>query len=250
MNTARELFSKTLVYHLYQEAAHRYHWKYVLPKINEITLEGLRFDVSRLSPKIRNRLMSGAYEAHEKKMCRDFLTPADKVIEVGAAIGFIGLLCQKELGIRDYASFEANPKTLEILKRNYELNGMTAKAMNLALGCNDGEVDLEIGTDFWENSIVNKQPSAGAHTVRVDCTTLDGLVKRCGFTPNVLIVDIEGAEQFIDFANLPASINKVIIELHPGVIGQAASYDIVAALVQRGFRVAREENDTFAFIRK
>ena len=109
---------------------------------------------------------------------------------------------------------------------------------------------MEIGTDFWENSIVNKQPSAGAHTVRVDCTTLEGLIKRCGFTPNVLIVDIEGAEQFIDFANLPASINKVIIELHPGVIGQATSYDIVAALVQRGFRVAREENDTFAFIRK
>jgi hypothetical protein len=34
------------------------------------------------------------------------------------------------------------------------------------------------------------------------------------------------------------------------VIGQAAVYDIVAALVNRGFRVAREQNQTFAFLRK
>src|SRR3954468_6873043 len=118
MNIARELLSKTLVYHLYQEAAHRYHWKYVLPKIQEIELEGLKFDVSELSPKIRNRLLSGAYEEYEKKMCRDFLNPNDVVVELGAAIGFIGLLCQKELSIRNYASFEANPRTMEILKRN------------------------------------------------------------------------------------------------------------------------------------
>ena len=30
------------------------------------------------------------------------------------------------------------------------------------------------------------------------------------------------------------------MEIHPNVIGQAAAYDIVAALVNRGFRVARE----------
>jgi hypothetical protein len=117
MNIARELLSKTLVYHLYQEAAHRYHWKYVLPKIQEIELEGLKFDVSQLSPKIRNRLLSGAYESYEKAMCRDFLTKNDAVMELGGAIGFIGMICQKQLGITEYASFEANPKTAEILKR-------------------------------------------------------------------------------------------------------------------------------------
>lgn len=250
MNMARELFSKTLVYHLYQEAALRYHFKYVLPKINEITLEGLRFDVSQLSPKIRNRLLSGAYEAYEKQMCRDFLTPNDTVVELGAAIGFIGLLCQKELGIKNYACFEANPKTTEILKRNYELNDAKPNVYNLALGCSEGEVDLEIGSDFWENSIVTGDPKRGCKTVRVECGTLETLLKRCGLTPNVLIIDIEGAEQYIDFTGLPPTVNKVIMEIHPGVIGQAAAYDIVGALVNRGFRVAREENETFAFMRK
>jgi FkbM family methyltransferase len=160
------------------------------------------------------------------------------------------LLCQKELGIRNYACFEANPKTTEILKRNYELNGMKPNVYNLALGCSDGEVDLEIGSDFWENSIVTGDPQRGCKTVRVGCGTLETLLKRCGLMPNVLIIDIEGAEQFIDFTALPPTVNKVIMEIHPGVIGQAAAYDIVAALVNRGFRVAREQNQTFAFLRK
>jgi FkbM family methyltransferase len=250
MNIAQELFSKTLVYHLYQEVALRYHFKYVLPKINEIALDGLRFDVSQLSPKIRNRLLSGAYEKFEKEMCRAYLKPSDAVVELGGAIGFIGLICQKELGIRNYASFEANPKTTEILKRNYELNGLRAKVFNLALGAADGEVDLEIGSDFWENSIVANEKAEGRHVVRVECGTLDTLLARCGVMPNVLIIDIEGAESFIDFNALPPTVNKVIMELHPGVIGQAAAYDIVGALVNRGFRVAREENQTFAFLRK
>ena len=250
MNIARDLFSKTLVYHLYQEAAHRYHWKYVLPKIHEIEMEGLKFDVSQLSPKIRNRLLSGAYEAYEKQMCRDFLTKDDSVIELGAAIGFIGMICQKQIGITQYASFEANPKTAEILKRNYELNGLKPNVRVMALGCSDGQVDLEIGTDFWENSIVTADPKKGSHTVRVECGTMETLATKCGVTPNVLIIDIEGAEQFIDFNTLPATVNKVIIELHPGVIGQAAVYDIVAALINKGFRVAREQNQTFAFLRK
>jgi FkbM family methyltransferase len=250
MNIARDLFSKTLVYHLYQEAAHRYHWKYVLPKIHQIDLEGLKFDVSQLSPKIRNRLLSGAYEAYEKQMCRDFLTKGDSVIELGAAIGFIGMICQKQIGITEYASFEANPKTAEILKRNYELNGLKPNVWVMALGCSDGQVDLEIGTDFWENSIVTADPKKGSHTVRVECGTMETLATKCGVTPNVLIIDIEGAEQFIDFNALPTTVNKVIIELHPGVIGQAAVYDIVAALINKGFRVAREQNQTFAFLRK
>jgi FkbM family methyltransferase len=250
MNLARELFTKTLVYHLYQEVALRYHFKYVLPKINEITLEGLRFDVSELSPKIRNRLLSGAYEEYEKVMCRDFLNPNDTVVELGAAIGFIGLLCQKELGIKNYASFEANPRTMEILQRNYALNGVKPAVHNLALGANDGHVDLEVGTDFWENSIVTAVPKSGCKTVRVECGSLDTLLKRCGLMPNVLIIDIEGAEQFIDFHSLPPTVNKVIMEIHPGVIGQEMAYDIVAALVNRGFRVAREQNQTYAFLRK
>ncbi|HVK58959.1 MAG TPA: FkbM family methyltransferase [Candidatus Kapabacteria bacterium] len=251
MLATKSLIEKTLVHHLYQEFQLRYRFKYVLPKIQEITLEGLRFDVSGLSTKIRNRLLSGAYEAHEKKMCFDYLTPDDSVLEIGGAIGFIGLICQKKLGLKKYACFEANPKTYEILKRNYELNGVQPRVWNMALANADGHVDLEIGSDFWENSICyDTTAKNGVKTVRVPAGTLDTLLGMAGEKVNTLIIDIEGAEQFIDFRRIPEEISKIIIELHPGVMGQELMYNIVATLIGLGFRVAREECDTFVFLRK
>ncbi|HYE29983.1 MAG TPA: FkbM family methyltransferase [Methylomirabilota bacterium] len=245
------LITKTLAYHLYQEFMLRWRFKYVLPKVKEITLDGLRLDVSALSPKIRNRLMTAGYEAHEKHMCADFLTKDDSILEIGAAIGFIGLFCQKRLGIKNYICFEANPYTVDILKRNYDLNGVKPNVYNMALAHAEGTVDLEVGTDFWENSIVSNNPSSrGRKTVAVQAAPLPALFAKAAFKPNVLIIDIEGAEQFIDFNQIPAQVNKVIIELHPKVIGQEVTYNIVATMIQLGFRVAREEEGTFVFLRK
>ena len=251
MLATKSLFEKTLVHHLFQEFQLRYRFKYVLPKIQEITLEGLKFDVSGLSTKIRNRLLSGAYESHEKQMCFDFLNANDSVLEIGGAIGFIGLVCQKKLGIKNYSCFEANPKTSEILKRNYELNGVQPRVWNMALAHADGHVDLEVGSDFWENSICyDSSAKTGVKTVRVPAGTLHTLLKLADQKVNTLIIDIEGAEQFIDFRQMPEEISKIIIELHPGVMGQEVMYNIVATLITLGFRVAREENDTFVFLRK
>lgn len=245
------LMTKTLLYHLWQEFRTRYRFKYVLPRIREIELEGLKFDVSSLSPKIRNRLLSGAYEAYEKKMCFDYLTPNDSVLEIGGAIGFIGLICQKRIGIREYTCFEANPRTCEILKENYRLNGVQPRVCHMALAETDGEVDLEVGSDFWENSICARGNAAeGSKTTRVPAGTLTTLFRIAGQQPNVLIIDIEGAEQFIDFGTLPAQVNKIIIELHPKVLGPEKTYETIAALILRGFRVARQEEDTFVFLRK
>jgi len=251
MLATKTLFEKTLVHHLFQEFQVRYRFKYVLPKIQEITLEGMTFDVSGLSTKIRNRLLSGAYEAHEKKMCFDYLTPNDSVLEIGGAIGFIGLICQKKIGIKNYFCFEANPRTYEILKKNYELNGVEPRVWNMALAHADGHVDLEVGSDFWENSICyDSTRNNGVKTVRVPAGTLDTLLALAGQKVNTLIIDIEGAEQFIVFQRVPEEISKIIIELHPGVMGQEVMYNIVATLIGLGFRVAREENETFVFLRK
>lgn len=250
MDAAKSLFEKTLAHHLLTELQVRYRFKYVLPKIKEVELEGMRFDVSQLSTKIRNRLLSGAYEAHEKAMCFDFLNNNDAVLEIGGAIGFIGLVCQKKIGITHYSSFEANPRTCEILKRNYELNGVQPRVWNMALAHADGYVDLEVGSDFWENTICHSQNGEGLKTVRVPAGTLQTLLTHAAHKVNVLIIDIEGAEQFIDLNQVPETVNKVIIELHPKVLGPEITYNIVANFIGLGFRVARQQEDTFVFLRK
>jgi FkbM family methyltransferase len=250
MKKLKFLFSKTLLHHVYEELWLRYYFKFVLPKLREVTLEGVQLDVSMLPLKIRNRIQNSGYEAQEVRMCKEYLRSEDSVLEIGGAIGFVGLVCQRNLGIRNYAVFEANPRTLEILRRNYRLNGLEPRAWNLALASQEGMVELEVGTDFWENSIVpSGDRREGRKIMDVPAGTLDTLLRQAGHPVNVLIIDVEGAEQFIDFSQIPDAINKIIIELHPKVIGVEKTYHIIALLVAKGFRVVSEEGGTFALLR-
>jgi FkbM family methyltransferase len=235
----------------FQEFRTRCYFKFVLPRIREVALENLRFDVSSLSLKARNRLLNVGYEIPERTMCRDFLSPDDSVLEIGAAIGFIALFCQKRIGIKRYIACEANPRTFELLQRNYALNAVDSLRWNLALAPTDGQAELEVGSEFWENSVIQQRNgNADRKTITVPAATLDSMLRRAARSVNVLIIDIEGAEQFIDYDQIPAGIEKIIMELHPRLIGVEQTYDIVARLIHRGFRVVRETEGTFAFLRK
>lgn len=241
----KSLLQKSLVYHLLQEVRAWWRFKYTLPKLREVILEGVRLDVSQLSPRMRNNLQEGRYEVQERNFASEFLTRDDAVLEIGGAIGFIGLFCQTCLGIERYATVEANPHTAEMLRRNYALNGVEPRLWNVALANEDGEIALNIGEEFWENSVVTNGAKATARQVTVPSLTFDSLLKKLPFAINTLIIDIEGAEQFIDFSRTPDSVKKIIIELHPSIIGHRAAYHVVAALSQIGFGVEREDGGTF-----
>lgn len=245
--TPPNFWERSLLFRFWDDFQTRWRFKFTLPRVQTVTLEGVQLDVSTLSPLMKNNLLLGRYEVPERQLARHSLTPDDAVLEVGGAIGFIGLFCQLRLGITRYTSVEANPSTAALLRRNYALNGRTPVVWDLALAAEDGEVTLNIGNEFWENSVVNG--AARGRTVRVPAATLSSLLRLLDYTPTALIMDIEGAEQFVDFRQLPASVRKIIIELHPGVIGPAKTYRIVADLVNLGFFVEREEGGTFLFLR-
>ena len=241
------LFERTLVYQLWNDFRTRWKFKFSLPRVQTLTLEGVKLDVSTLSSVMKNNLLLGRYEVQERTLAQQFLTRDDAVLEVGGAIGFIGLFCQTRLGITRYTTVEANPNTVQLLRKNYALNDRTPAVWNLALAAEDGEVSLNIGNEFWENSLV-----AGANSgrsVSIPAASLASLVRRLDYAPTALIIDIEGAEQFVDFRQVPPSVKKIIIELHPNFIGYATTYRIITELVNLGFHVEREEGGTFLFLR-
>jgi FkbM family methyltransferase len=250
MSRLKSLFTHSLIHYAWQEFAVRYRFKYVLPHITETTLDGIRLDLSKLSLKVRNRILMGIYEAHEKQMCLEYLNAQDAVLEIGGAIGFVGLVCQKKIGIQQYYTFEANPNTIDILRSNYRLNGLEPAVWNVALGPDHGYLELDVESDFWDNSIVAPSGRKPGRTVKVPGAPLASLLRQIPGPVNVLIIDVEGAEQFLRLDEVPEEVDKLIIELHPQVLGAEKSYDLVAGLIQRGFRVAREENATFALLKR
>jgi FkbM family methyltransferase len=251
MSRLNTLFSRTLIYYLWQEFLVRYRFKYVLPKITRTALDGIDLDLTNLSLKLRNRILIGLYEMNEKRMCETFLRREDGVLEIGGAIGFIGLVCQKKIGIQQYSVCEANPDTLEVLRSNYRLNGLVPRAWHVALGPTEGFVELDVATDFWENSIIRgRKNKAPARLVKVPSAPLQTLLRKVEHKVNVLVIDIEGAEQFIELDQIPGAVSKIIIELHPDVLGSEMTYDLIARLIHKGYYVALEDNGTFAFLKR
>lgn len=221
----------------------RFRFKFILPRRRSAVLGGVALDISTLSPWMKNIILTGRYESQERHLAALALTRDDVVLELGGAIGFIGLYCRKTLGVRHVTSVEANPDTLVLLRRNYELNGLAPHVIHAAAAAADGELDLHIGGEFWENTLTG----TSAKTVRVPALSLASLISQMPAPPTALICDIEGAEQFLDFSQLPASVTKIIIELHPGMIGEAPTAAVLRSMQSLGF-ATRSESDHTLFL--
>jgi len=225
----------------------RCYFKFVLPQITSATIEGIHLDLSRLSLKIRNRILKG-YEEAEKMLCHRLLCRNDRVLELGGGIGFIGLYCQKRLGITNYVTVEANPFTISLLKENYQLNGMTPNVLNYAISDRNGPALLNIGGDFWEHSVGTKPENENC--LEVPGITFTDLLNSLPFHPNTLIIDVEGAERFINFREIPEDIRKIIIEIHPVIVGEASTEDLIRAVCDNGFRIVCKEGYTMALTKE
>jgi FkbM family methyltransferase len=228
-----------------RDLALRYRFKYVLPRMDQATVSGIRLDFTPLSPRVRNRILCD-YEEPERMICERLLVPKDGVLEIGSAIGFIGLFCQKKLGIQRYISVEPNPHSIEMLKRNYDLNGIVPVVWALALSDSSEVLHLDISGDFWGHCLTGGQKE---NTIAVQGMTLAEMLRRAGPGISTLIIDVEGAEKRINFAELTPDIRKIIIELHPRLIRRTGVAEIQDALGQQGFRLVQRVENTFGFLR-
>lgn len=225
------------------------HWRFqiVLRLVDRIELRGVTLDVSRFPRDVKNVFYEGEYEAIECDLAARYLTSEDSVLEVGGAIGFISLFCLTHLGIGRYTVAEPNPKTAELLLRNYTLNGRTPALLPYALGDRDGEMLLEVGSTFWGNSLIGTAKEA--KTIPVPSRRLSTLLQELDYPPTTLIFDVEGAESLLDFADIPATVEKVLIELHPGLLGRNETARIVADFERLGFEVKEERNSVYFLAR-
>ncbi len=226
-----------------------WHWRFqvILRLVNRVKLRGVILDVSRFPRDIKNVFYEGEYEAIECDFAARYLTAQDRVMEVGGAVGFIGLFCLVNLGIRHYTVIEPNPETAKLLQQNYALNGRTPAFLPFALGDRDGEVILEVGSTFWDNSLLGA--SQGGRTISVPGRRLTTVLAQLDYQPTALIFDVEGAESLLNFAEIPATVEKVLIELHPKLLRPEVMARILADFENLGFAVIAERNSVYFMAR-
>ncbi len=72
---------------------------------------------------------------------------------------------------------------------------------------------------FWCDSLYSRTDVAEPKLMSVDGLSFASIIRRSGIKFNAFIIDIEGGEQHIQVSEIPDYVNKVVIEIHPDVIG-------------------------------
>ncbi|WP_338550411.1 FkbM family methyltransferase [Roseovarius phycicola] len=184
----------------------------------EYEIDGLTLHVPghMLNDRIAGKLVSGGYEAHEARAVRMRVKPGQRVLELGAGLGYVSAVAARTSGPENVVSVEANPALLPVIERNLKLNGFAK--LRLMHGAVVGQTqDIEdLGFDpkkaFWAGRIAD-DTSNPEDIVSVPVLALPKLLEE--FKSQVVIMDVEGAERFLFDAAWPEHVLTVIMELHP-----------------------------------
>ena len=202
-----------------------------------IDLDGVKV---RLGPHcslpIAIEIVNGRYELPERTLLADALSEGDVVLELGTGVGVVAAICAKRVGSRNVHTFEANPGLIPLARETFELNGVAPMIENAILAVAEGEQRFYLERDFWSSSTVRR--SADAAVVNVPMRRLNDAIAT--LHPTFLIVDIEGGEAEIFNEVALDGVRKVLIELHPHVIGQDAVDRIRSAFRNAGYEVVKE----------
>lgn len=202
-----------------------------------VTVSGVRLiaDEALFGPDVVRLMHRGDYEGREARMVRQFLEPSDRVLELGAGLGFIGLLCAKTIGASEVFSFEANPMMEPHIRRHYELNDLHPNLTIGLLSESGGatEATLYVPEVFWAASL---EEIPDARPVTTPIVPLNETIAK--LNPTFLMMDIEGAEIEIVKSLAPGTIRKIAMETHPAMTGQASIDQMISRLDELGFSIA------------
>lgn len=186
-----------------------------------------------VTPPIRHDIYYGDYERKEVEIIRARLGADDRVLEVGAGIGFLSAFCARIVGDDSVFSYEANPALLPVIAEVHRRNGVRPTVTNVLLGSGDGERDFFVEPDFWASSLVRRTAAAA----RVSIRQIDLTAELRRVRPSFMIVDIEGGElEFFGLSEFPG-VRRLCVEVHPDVIGNEGVTAMLDRLFALGFVV-------------
>lgn len=211
-----------------------------------VTLDGVRLDAreSVIGPDVRRQLLRGDYEYAERRLLRDLLRPDDRVVELGAGIGAVGLLAAKLVGDENVWSYEGNPALRAVIESNHARNrlrpGLDMRVVTLT-----GAPVTFFVTDMMLSSSLSRRDNARG--VEVQGVAMAEVLQM--HRPTVLVLDVEGAETTLLPGASLEGVRALLVETHANVTGQAAVDAMIAALEDQGFRIARRAHRNIVFAR-
>jgi FkbM family methyltransferase len=178
----------------------------------------------------------GDYEPEITELFQRLVTPGSTVYDVGANAGYFALL-SGELGASVHA-FEPNPAVRALLSRSVELGRGDITVVPCAVSGHAGKLPLYVSGpgNTGRSGLMVERGTA----VEVDVVTLDDYSERTGTRPQLVKIDVEGAEVGVleGMGRLLADVKPtLIVELHVthGAVEHATHNEVAELLARAGY---------------
>jgi FkbM family methyltransferase len=182
-----------------------------------------------------------SHEAEEREVVSRNLDENDVVLECGAGLGLVTILCCQKVGSERVHTFEANPALESLLRKNFELNHVTPNLQIKLVGLESGEGEFFVDPKFVVSSRFELPEARDRTSQTIPAVSLQSLID--SLRPSFLIMDIEGAE--VDLADEQlnfGSLKKLCIEMHPQIVGHEAVSRVIGRLIAQGFHLNLRES--------
>jgi FkbM family methyltransferase len=210
----------------------RYAWR-CLRRPSRIRLHGVVLALDESTPEsVRQLLYSERYERGEVRGILASLEPHDRVLEMGAGIGYVSTLCARRIGSDRVVSVEANPELLPVIRRTYLLNGVAPLLLHGLMGGGGGTATFHAEDHFPSSSQQQRSTTA----LPVDVPRLDAARTLDELRPTFVVMDIEGGEAELVPLLDWRGVRKLALEIHPDLLGPADTAGTLEHLERLGFR--------------
>lgn len=185
------------------------------------------------------------YEAHEAEICQRELRAGDRTLELGAGIGFIGSLAAKICGPGNVRSYEANVENESTIRRTHQLNRVAPDLRMQAVASRNGSITFYRNDNVISSSLVDR--NFGGKTT-VEAVALADVI--ADFRPNVIVCDIEGAEVEVFAAADLSGVDRILIELHPKIVGEHANERLLSTFQAQGLEFEYGNRSKVTFLKR
>lgn len=183
--------------------------------------------------RIRGSLRQGTYERKEADAVLRVVREGDRILELGAGIGFMSTHISKSRKIKEINTFEANPHLIPYIRSVHAANEIdNVHVHNAILGKRKTTVPFYIRGNLLASSMDEREGTNILATEEIEVRSANGVMRK--LKPDVLVCDIEGAEAtLIPHMNL-SNLRAAVIELHPQWIGPAGVNAVFSAFIDAG----------------
>ncbi|MES0879525.1 FkbM family methyltransferase [Roseibium sp. SCP14] len=218
-----------------------------LMKKKRVTVGGIRLISDRtIVPKdIVKYLYDDSYEQDERILVEKYLKEGDRVLEIGAGIGLVSLTCARIVGVDNLLSYEPNKRTQDIIRQNFALNNLTPQLRNKAIALNAGQIEFFISDNVISSSLIDRNLD---QRQLIECDSMADVLAE--FLPNVLVMDVEGAEVELLGQSDLSTVDKIVVEVHPHVVGADEVARMVSKLADKGFLLNEEQGQCHMYVKR